>query len=230
MLLMRIIASIFLMLFVGVAYAADPMEAAFRQTVQPMLRSNCLQCHDDQTAEGDLNLSVDVDVAAVVKNFRRWTVVLERLETGDMPPEDADHQPTDAERSAVIDWIKQVKKAEAKRTSGDPGIVLARRLSSSEYNYTIRDLTGADIRPAASFPVDPANEAGFDNSGESLAMSPALLKKYLEAARMVSEHLALTPSGLEFSPHPVITDTDRDKFCVNRIMDFYRRQKTDLAD
>jgi hypothetical protein len=32
------------------------------------------------------------------------------------------------------------------------------------------------IHPTRKFPVDPANEAGFDNSGESLTMSPALLK------------------------------------------------------
>ncbi len=230
MLLMRTVGSIVIALLVGIANADDVMESAFRETVQPMLHSNCLQCHDGQTAEGDLDLSVDNDLAAVVKNFRRWSAVLERLKAGDMPPDDAYHHPTDSQRTAVIDWIEQVKDAEARRTSGDPGIVLARRLSSSEYNYTIRDLTGADIRPAASFPVDPANEAGFDNSGESLAMSPALLKKYLEAARKVSEHLALTPSGFEFASHPVITDTDRDKFCVNRIMDFYRRRKTDYVD
>jgi hypothetical protein len=59
--------------------------------------------------------------------------------------------------------------------------VLARRLSNAEYDYTIRDLTGVDIRPTREFPVDPANQAGFDNSGESLAMSPALVKKYLDA-------------------------------------------------
>jgi len=28
----------------------------------------------------------------------------------------------------------------------------------------------------------------------------------------------------------VVTDTDRDKYCVNRIVDFYKRQPTDLAD
>ncbi len=33
--------------------------------------------------------------------------------------------------------------------------------------------------------------AGFDNSGESLAMSPALLTKYLQAAREVANHLVL---------------------------------------
>ena len=66
-------------------------------------------------------------------------------------------------------------------------MVLARRLSNAEYNYTIRDLTGVDIRPTREFPVDPANTAGFDNSGESLTMSPALLNKYLQAAREVGE-------------------------------------------
>jgi len=209
---------------------AESLQSTLEETVLPVLQSNCVQCHNTETTEGDLDLSIDEDVASVVKNFRRWLSVLDRLEVGDMPPEDADHHPTQAERAAVIAWIEQVKSAEATRTQGDPGIVLPHRLSSNEYNYTIRDLTGVDIRPAASFPVDPANEAGFDNSGESLAMSPALLKKYLGAAGAVSEHLALTPRGFEFAPHPVITPTDRDKFCVNRIIDFYREHRTDYAE
>ena len=57
--------------------------------------------------------------------------------------------------------------------------MLARRLSNAEFDYTIRDLTGVDIRPARDFPVDPADEAGFDNTGESLTMSPALLEEAL---------------------------------------------------
>ncbi|MBW8883194.1 MAG: DUF1592 domain-containing protein, partial [Planctomycetia bacterium] len=39
----------------------------------------------------------------------------------------------------------------------------------------------------------------------------------------------LKPRGFDFAPHPVMTDTDRDKYCVNRIIDFYHRQPTDLA-
>src|SRR5262249_29336089 len=80
------------------------------------------------------------------------------------------------------------------------------------------------------FPVDPANEAGFDNSGESLAMSPALLKKYLAAARRVADHVVLKPHGFVFAPHPAVTDTDRDKFFVKRILDFYEHHKVDFAD
>ena len=82
----------------------------------------------------------------------------------------------------VVAWIQALRRHEGTRNAGDPGLVLARRLSNAEYDYTIRDLTGVDIRPTREFPVDPANAAGFDNSGESLAMSPALLKKYLQAA------------------------------------------------
>jgi hypothetical protein len=108
--------------------------------------------------------------------------------------------------------------------------VLARRLSKAEYDYSIRDLTGVDIRPAQEFPVDPANEAGFDNSGESLTMSPALLNKYLAAARRVAEHVVLKPDGFVFAPHSAVTDTDRDKYCVKRIIDFYQRQPTAYAD
>src|SRR5205823_1074817 len=71
---------------------------------------------------------------------------------------------------------------------------------------------------------------GFDNSGESLAMSPALLKKYLLAARFVADHVVLKPAGFGFAPHAVVTDTDRDKYCVSRLIDFYKRHEIDVAD
>ncbi|HZO55146.1 MAG TPA: DUF1587 domain-containing protein [Bryobacteraceae bacterium] len=40
-----------------------------------------------------------------------------------------------------------MREREARRNAGDPGLVLTRRLSNAEYNYTIRDLTGVDIQP-----------------------------------------------------------------------------------
>ena len=118
---------------------------------------------------------------SVVDDFSRWNRVAARLAAMEMPPKSA-HQPPDQARQQVIDWIKTTWVVEAGRHDGDPGVVLARRLSNAEYNYTIRDLTGVDMRPAREFPVDPANQAGFDNSGESLVMSSALVNKYLQAA------------------------------------------------
>src|SRR5207245_4220416 len=126
--------------------------------------------------------------------------------------------------------LRDIREQEARRTAGDPGVVLARRLSNAEFDYTSRDLTGVDIRPTREFPVDPANQAGFDNTGESLTMSPALLKKYLAAARHVADHVVLKPEGFVFAPHPIVTETDRDKYCVQRIIDFYKRHPVDYAD
>ena len=155
---------------------------------------------------------------------------MERLHIGDMPPADVSKKPTAKQREAVMAWIRAVRQLEISRTAGDPGPVLARRLSNREYDYTIRDLTGVDLQPTSSFPVDPANQEGFDNSGESLTFSPALMKKYLAAAKEISDHLALTSTGFAFASHPVLADTDREKFCTQRIVAFYKRQPTELAD
>ena len=129
-----------------------------------------------------------------------------------MPPSQARQQPTQASaRPSSTGFGAGRGRSEAQ--SGDPGPVLARRLSNAEYDYTIRDLTGVDIRPTQEFPVDPANEAGFDNSAESLTMSPALVKKYLEAGRRVADHLVLKPGRLRLrartrcSPTPTATST-----------------------
>ena len=222
----------FFLLFAG-ALADDAelreLDAQFHKVVAPHLREFCLDCHGADDPAAKLNLSGVSSLKDVNAAHQTWKLILERMEAGEMPPEDSE-QPTEKQRVAVVKWIQVARKAEAYRNAGDPGIVLARRLSNAEYNYTIRDLTGVDIRPTDTFPVDAANEAGFDNSGESLAMSPALLGKYLRAARQVTEHLVLLPDGITFAPHPVVTDTDRDKFCVRRIVDFYERQPVDYTD
>lgn len=206
------------------------LEKQFRDTVRPFLEANCTGCHGAEKPKADLDLSRFTSPASVAENFPQWDEVVEQVRSGAMPPKSAKKHPTDAERKALVAWVEAFRASEAKHHVGDPGVVLARRLSNAEYDNTIRDLTGVDIRPAKDFPVDPANAAGFDNTGESLRMSPALVTKYLAAARLVADHVILTPDGFRFAPFPVVTDTDRDKYCVRRIVDFYLAQPTDLAD
>ncbi|HMF15475.1 MAG TPA: DUF1587 domain-containing protein, partial [Gemmataceae bacterium] len=205
------------------------LEHRFADGVQPFLKRFCFDCHGTAKQQAKLDLSKYASPAAIVKNHRIWDRVVERLEAEEMPPAKAPKHPTAHERRAVLDWLRDLREREARQNAGDPGPVLARRLSNAEFDYTIRDLTGEDIRPTKEFPVDPANEAGFDNSGESLAMSPALMKKYLAAARHVADHLVLKPHGFVFAPHPAVTDTDRDKYCVSRIVAFYDRHRVDYA-
>ncbi len=208
----------------------ESLEQRFTTQVKPFLERYCHSCHGAKKQAASLDLTRDATVAAIAKNPKQWDLVLDRLHANEMPPEEATRKPDAAERAAVVAWLRDLNTREAEKSAGDPGTVLARRLSNAEFDNTIRDLTGVDIRPTREFPVDPANQSGFDNSGESLAMSPALLKKYLAAARLIADHVILKPEGFVFAPFPAVTDTDRDKYCVQRILDFYKSHDVDLAD
>ena len=77
-----------------------------------------------------------------------------------------------------------MRAEEARKNAGDPGRgagppAQQRRVQLHHPRPHRRRISS----PTREFPVDPANPAGFDNSGESLTMSPALLNKYLQAAR-----------------------------------------------
>jgi hypothetical protein len=205
------------------------LERQFTGTIRPFVARYCISCHGRQQPAAQMDLSGFTTMAATLQDGRRWSQILDRLEAEEMPPKGA-RQPTSQERRGAVGWFHGVREHERRRNAGDPGIVLARRLSNAEYNYTIRDLTGVDIRPAREFPIDPANTAGFDNSGETLMMSPTLLKKYLAAAREVASHVYFKEKGFAFAPHPMLVETDRDKFAVHQIIDFYHAQNIDYAD
>jgi hypothetical protein len=200
----------------------------FSQIVRPFVVSYCAGCHSGPAPAAGLDLQSYTTMESVVNDFARWSLALRKLTAKEMPPQPM-KQPPETLRRQVIDWIAALGKNEARKHAGDPGPVAARRLSNAEYNYTVRDLTGVDLRPAREFPVDPANQAGFDNSGESLTISPSLMSKYLEAARLVADHLVLKPDGFAFAPHPMLVETDREKYPIRRIVDFYDRQPTDFA-
>jgi hypothetical protein len=205
------------------------LERTFGQTVRPFMASYCTGCHSGPAPAASFDLRRYTTMQSVVDDFGHWALVLRKLTAGEMPPQGT-KQPPEELRRQVIGWIAAVRKNEARKHAGDPGPVPARRLSNAEYNYTVRDLTGVDLRPAREFPVDPANQAGFDNSGESLAISPALMSKYMDAARRVAEHLVLKPDGFSFAPFPMLVETDRERYPIRRIVDFYDRQPTDFAD
>ena len=213
------------------AFAADSsnLQTQFDNTVKPFVGKYCVACHSgaQPTAQFDLKSYTSMD--QVKEDFPRWSLLADRLTAHEMPPKQM-KQPSDDERQAIIDFVHNVRGEEIKRLGGDPGTVLARRLSNAEYDNTIRDLTGQDMQVARQFPVDPANTAGFDNSGESLTMSPALLNKYLQAARQVADHMVLKPDTIDFAPHLMAVESDHDKYAIQRIIAFYKAQPTDYAD
>ncbi len=103
-----------------------------------------------------------------------------------MPPKEKP-QPTAAERKQLVGWARRFLDAEAGARAGDPGFVPLRRLSNTEFDCTIRDLTGVDLRPTREFPADGAAGEGFTNAAEALSdISPTSARR----------SVPMEPSGL----------------------------------
>jgi hypothetical protein len=174
---------------------ADP----FQQSILPLLKESCLNCHSTKKQKGDLDLERFTSLADIKKEPMIWQEVLEQIKNGEMPPKK--EPPLSAEhKTALLAWTQATLDDIALASAGDPGPVVLRRLSNMEYTYTLRDLTGIEsLDPAKEFPVDGAAGEGFTNAGAALVMSPGLLTKYLDAAKEIASHAVFTPHGMHWS-------------------------------
>jgi hypothetical protein len=171
----------------------------YRERIRPLAAKYCLDCHSTKDKKGDLDLERFGTLDDIRKDTRPWQHVIENLENGEMPPKKK-LQPSEPERKELTAWTRAMLEAEARANAGDPGRVVVRRLSNAEYDRTIRDLTGVDLELTRDFPADGAAGEGFTNAGDALVTSPALLAKYLAAAKEAAAHLVLLPDGFRFSP------------------------------
>lgn len=179
--------------------APRSLESRYRNQIQPLLKDYCFSCHSTAKHKGDIDLERFTNALEALKHPLVWPQVIEQLSLSEMPPKEK-RQPTPIEREKMLAWVNRALEIAANARAGDPGPVVLRRLDNAEYTYTVRDLTGvASLDPAREFPADGAAGEGFMNTGNALAMSPALLGKYLDAAKEIASHAVLLPDGFRFS-------------------------------
>ena len=111
-----------------------------------------------------------------------WLKVLRNVRAGIMPPAKKT-RPSAEELDRLAAWIKYDAFGIDPKNP-DPGRVTVRRLNRVEYRNTIHGLMGVDFDTDREFPPDDTGY-GFDNIGDVLTLSPMLLEKYLDAARVV---------------------------------------------
>lgn len=167
------------------APAAPVSNPASFAPVESFLKTNCVECHGPTKQKADLTLAVYHDEASVLKDRKVWEDVLEKLQSGEMPPKKK-ARPDKDEAQAFIKSIEGIFYRHDLVTPRDPGHVTIRRLNRTEYNNTIRDLVGVDATPAEDFPSDDVGQ-GFDNIGDVLSISPVLMERYLAAAESVMQ-------------------------------------------
>lgn len=166
-------------LVLGHGLCAQAAESAWPPPrAQAFVQKYCGACHSGDEPEADLNLVRLFGRKAGKADIQDLLDIRDAVQAGDMPPED-EPSPGAAERAAFVAFV-----ARALRQQGgdpDPGRVTMRRLSRYEYRQTVRDLCGIETDLTAGFPADDLGY-GFDNNGDSLAVSTLHLEKYAEAA------------------------------------------------
>jgi hypothetical protein len=172
---------------------AQNIEASYQKLAVPLFTKYCVQCHGDVKPKGDLSLTKFASSKDLIKAPDVLDSLLTNLRNGDMPPE-GKPKPTRQELDGVVKWLEERLVEVHLQGKRDPGRVTLRRLNRSEYNNTIRDLTGVKFRPADDFPADDVGH-GFDNIGDVLTLPPPLLEKYLNAAQLIADEAVLPTKG-----------------------------------
>ena len=158
------------------------VSAEFERDVQPVLKKMCVGCHGEKKHEADLRLDTLAPDMAAGTDAETWHDVLNKLNLGEMPPENAP-QLSVAQQETVAGWLTRELRRAAEARRGTQGKVILRRLTRYEYGNTMRDLLGVDLDFAAELPPEPTSSDGFKNNGASLGISPLQVELYLNAAR-----------------------------------------------
>ncbi|XZE54210.1 DUF1592 domain-containing protein [Planctomycetaceae bacterium SH139] len=157
------------------------------------LSNYCYDCHTGDSAEGGIRVdffSADVKLDDQIELIEK---IILALKDQQMPPADAE-QPSQEARVRTVEWIEARLQDFDCGSVSRPGRVTMRRLNRAEYNNTIRDLTGLDLKLADDFPSDDVGN-GFDNIGDVLSIPPILMEKYLDAANRVAREVTENPQS-----------------------------------
>src|SRR5687768_5104877 len=202
------------------AHTPRPAVASRSSAVPPAtFQKYCFECHGTRKPEAGLSIEKLVGGFSIGAHWQQWEKVAEMLETGMMPPLDADEHPTDAERTATAAWIRDSLKSYETEHAGEPGHVTVRRLTSAEYAYAVRDLTGIDVKAGIDTSNDSVGGEGFANFGDVQFVQDENIERYLEAAKLVAEHAVVGAGPLEFYSDPGKTGLELS--ALNRINELY---------
>ena len=173
--------SLLLLMLPGSAQA-EPLPVG---PLTPFLETHCIRCHGGKKQKGDLRLDTLPQDFAAPLSASQWADVMERISSGEMPPED-EPKPGAEDAALLVEWMAaQIKDGEAARLARRERVTF-HKLTREEYANTIRDLLGVnfDASDPTGLPEDP-DWHGFERIGSVLSLSPSHVEKYVAAADAV---------------------------------------------
>lgn len=172
----------------------------FTEKIKPIFQKYCIQCHGPNKSKGRITIHTMNGDLLSGQDLENWEKVLDVLKSGEMPPED-ETQLQDNEKSALINWIDSGLKAYLAKASNETEKALTRRLTNLEYQNTVRDLIGFELKLIDSLPEDPVKPYHFNNSADYMLMGPDQIMRYKENARKIMASVIVDPQ--EPKPHTI---------------------------
>jgi hypothetical protein len=185
----------------SVAISPVPAHSTAPGAPAETFKEYCFECHGTDKPKAELSIERLVGQSSrtsMGESWQAWERIAEKLESGEMPPKEATLFPSDDERAAAAKWIRTTLRAYETEHAGEPGPVTIRRLTSAEYAYAIRDLTGIDVKVGIDASSDSVGGEGFANFGDVQFVQDQSVERYLEAAKQVAEHAVIGAGPLEF--------------------------------
>ncbi len=180
----------------ALSFVASAQTAAaenFQRASHTFFQAYCFDCHDSSTKEGGLDLVAHLrrDLSDE-QTMATWVRIHDRIKNGEMPPKDAD-VPSDLTRGQ---FVKQIALPISAAHAKHKGTVL-RRLNRKEYENTLNDMFGTNLKLAEMLPPDGRSRE-FENVGEALNMSMIQLRQYIAAMDAVLDaSIAQTVDAVE---------------------------------
>lgn len=151
----------------------------------------CSDCHADGMDKGGFDfdkLKYDLKDPA---SYAKWEQVYDRVLSGEMPPKKKKKQPTKEDLQAFDSVLAPKLLSAHKYVKG----TVLRRLNRQEYENTLNDMFGTNLRIREMLPEDGRSHE-FDNVGEALGMSMGQLQRYID----ITEDVLNT--AIETRPEP----------------------------
>lgn len=159
---------------------------AFEKAIGPYVQKNCVKCHGPETQKGDFRVDTLSHDVGGGPSVNRWREVIEKINNGEMPPEDFPNRPTAEEGAQVVEWLAaRIDEGRAARLAKRQPVSF-RRLSCVEYANTVEDLLGVQFGVADPGGLnEDAEYQGFDRIGSALSLSASHIEKYYNAAEAI---------------------------------------------
>ena len=175
----------------------DALPAVSSSHLQSLMNKHCNDCHNSKKRKGDFVLDIFTKESSIFKDYEVIKHAYESVKLGDMPPDDEDI--SDEERQSVLNYFEKIIYTLESKQIDVESRALIRRLTPYEYDYTVKDITGLDLKLGESFPGDGGGNQGFANDAALMSVSPIQMEKFLKAAEIISDYSSFDlDSGFQF--------------------------------